>query len=249
MRGHPVTVVFYCRRWSELLPSLWQERVKHGHDETFPEFHSVNAGDPFESPVMNFARRLDIYADVFGRENINLVSYSNVCDDGVDLAEHFFDRFLPDHRSLIDGLPGLPNARPNRSLPPLEVEVIRALNACNARNGMPPSSALRDWYMAHARQFDLASLFAMIQANRATLEFSDASPVARRLQEAIAASYRDLMVEPVRPGYLFEPRRAEIVFFQQRYLTERAALGALDEVYAAFRRDSQRMAGRDAVST
>jgi hypothetical protein len=125
--GHPVTVIFYCRRWSELLPSLWQERVKHGHDETFPEFFSINVNDPFESIVMNFARRLDIYSTVFGRETIKLVSYSNLCDAGIDLAEHFFEAFLPQHRPLIDGLPDLPVARPNQSLPLLDIEVIRAL--------------------------------------------------------------------------------------------------------------------------
>jgi hypothetical protein len=43
-RGQPVTVIFYCRRWSDLLPSLWQEKIKHGYDETFPEFFSLNLG-------------------------------------------------------------------------------------------------------------------------------------------------------------------------------------------------------------
>jgi hypothetical protein len=48
--GGPATIIFYCRRWSELLPSLWQEKVKHGCDETFPEFFSANIADPLASP-------------------------------------------------------------------------------------------------------------------------------------------------------------------------------------------------------
>jgi hypothetical protein len=237
MRAQPVTVIFYCRRWSELLPSLWQERVKHGHDETFPEFFSINASDPFESIEMNFTRRLDAYAKVFGRENIRLVSYNNLCDAGIDLAEHFFDCFLPQHRSLIDGLPHLPVARPNQSLPPLDIEVIRALNAFNARGGMPVSSALRDWYMTKSGQFDLAGLFAAIQTNAATLPFSDATPAVRLLQDSLSATYGDVMVQPAQPGCLFAPRKAEIVYFRQRYLTDRMARDALDKVYAAFRRE------------
>jgi hypothetical protein len=235
--GHPVTVLFYCRRWSELLPSRWQEEVKHGHDETFPEFLSIHAIDPFESSVLNFARRLDIYSNVFGRENIKVVSYSNLCDAGIDLAEHFFAAFLPQHRSLLDGLPELPIARPNQSWPPLKVEVIRALNAFNARSGMPVSSALRDWYMAHAGQFDLADLSAAIEANAATLPFSDASPAAQLLHDRVSATYGDLMVPPAQPGCLFAPAQAEIVFFRQRYLTDRSAREVLDKVYTAFRRE------------
>jgi hypothetical protein len=75
LRSNPVTIIFYCRRWSELLPSLWQEKIKHGYDETFPEFFAINVSDPFESVMMNFAQRLKVYTDIFGRENVRLVSY------------------------------------------------------------------------------------------------------------------------------------------------------------------------------
>jgi hypothetical protein len=232
---HPVTIIFYCRRWTELLPSLWQEEVKHGYDETFPEFFSVKISDPCDSLVMNFGLRLDIYANIFGRENIKLVSYSNLGDSNIDLAHHFFDTFLPQHRSLIDDSPHSRVVRPNKSLPPLEVEVIRALNSFNIRNGTrPPSSALREWYMQHAGQFNLADIYSAIQANTATLRFSDGSSATRQLQEMLSTEYADLMAPPARLGYLFEPRQAEIVYFQQRYLGDRAARLALDEIYSAF---------------
>ncbi|HEY0184307.1 MAG TPA: hypothetical protein VGC09_15965 [Rhodopila sp.] len=236
MGSHPVTLIFYCRRWSELLPSLWQERVKHGYDETFPEFFADNMSDPFASVIMNFALRLNVYADVFGFENIRLVSYSNICDAGIDLADHFFDTFLPHHRSLIDDLSVLPVARPNQSLPPLQVEVMRALNAFSIRNGtLPPSSALREWSMAHAGRFETTALLAAIRAAGATLHFSDASSSARQLQDALSATYLALMVPPVKPGRLFEPGASEIPFFHQRYLTDRSAWRILDELYTAYR--------------
>jgi hypothetical protein len=235
--GHPISVMFYCRRWSELLPSLWQEKVKHGHDETFAEFFSANMSDPFNSPVLNFARRLDIYVDIFGRKNIKLVSYSNVCDSTIDLAGHFFDSFLPKHRSLLDDSPNLKVARPNQSLPPLDIEVIRALNSLNIRHGKPPTDALRNWYLAHAGRFDLAGLFSAIQANRATVSFSDASSGTQGLLETLSAAYADLMVQPARSEYLFAPRQAQIVFFHQYYLADRSARHALDEMYQAFRNE------------
>jgi hypothetical protein len=234
LRGEQAMVIFYCRRWSELLPSLWQERVKHGYDETFPEFFAAHISTPLGSPVLNFARALDKYARVFGRENVRIVSYNNVCDDQLDLAEHFFDTFLPKHRAVLDGLPPLADARPNPSLPMLDIEVIRALNAFHAMNGGTRDAELRDWYLAHGRQFDLSELFSSIDSNMQTLRLSDASSAMARLHEEVLMRYPGQMVAPVRDGRLFESRARDINFAQPRYLMNRAAYAALQGVYAAF---------------
>ena len=241
--GGPATIIFYCRRWSELLPSLWQERVKHGYDETFPEFFAANISDPLASPVMNFAYSLDKYASVFGKENIRVVSYSNVCDDKLDLAEHFFDAFLPQHRAVLDGLPPLANAWPNHSFAAVDIEVIRVLNSFHMQNGGGRDTELRDWYMAHARTFDLSELFAAIESNLAVLRFSDASSAVARLHDEVLAAYAGVLVDPVRKGCLFEAGTSEIRVAQPRYLANRAARAALDKVYAAFLEASCRAAG------
>jgi hypothetical protein len=234
-RGQPVTVIFYCRRWSDLLPSLWQEKIKHGYDETFPEFFSLNLNDPSASPIMNFALRLEIYSKLFGRDNLRLVSYSDLCDDGIDLAGHFFDALIPQHRPLIDDLPDLPIARPNQSLPPREVELIRALNAVSIRHGtMPPDSTLRSWYMANAGRFDLSRLFTAMQESAAALRFSDASSATQPLQEKLSATYSDLLVQPSRRRDLFAPQQAEIPFYLQRYLTAHSVQQTLEDIHAAF---------------
>jgi hypothetical protein len=236
--GHSVTIIFYCRRWSELLPSFWQEEVKHGSDETFPEFFAHKATDPFDSTTMNFGKRLRLYADVFGRKNIRLVSYSNLSDEGIDIAKHFFDSFLPHHRALIDGLPALPLDRPNRSFPVFDVEAIRALNFIHKNNGELPGPTLRGWYMANASRFDLTGLHAAMRDNITTLQFSDASAGAQQLQEMLSVSYGDLMVQPATPRRLFSPRQADIVHIRQDYLTDAVSRQVLEDLYAAFRRET-----------
>ena len=236
--GNSLTVVFYCRRWSELLPSLWQEKVKHGYHATFPEFLNDETTDPFASEVMNFAKRLDIYSSIFGRESVKLVSYSNVCDDEVDLASHFFECFLPQHRRLFDDCPRPSASRPNQSFPPRETEVIRALNAIHDRTGMPADTKLREWYMASKRRFDLTDLFSAIQESAATLRFSDTSPDTHRLHVMLVSAYGDLMVPPVLPQRLFSPREADIVFYEQGYLANTGALRVLEDLYASFRQET-----------
>jgi hypothetical protein len=232
--GDQAVVIFYCRRWSELLPSLWQERVKHGLDETFPEFFATHISKPLASPVLNFAYALNKYARAFGRENVRIVSYSNVCDDRLDLAEHFFDTFLPKHRAVLDGLPPMADARPNTSLPMVDIEVMRALNSFHAMNGGKTGPELRDWYVAHARQFDLSELFSAIGSNMQTLRFSDASAAVARLHREVLTGYPGLMVAPVREGRLFDAQVHDISFAQPRYLMNRAAHAALEGLYAAF---------------
>jgi hypothetical protein len=232
--GHQAIVIFYCRRWSELLTSLWQERVKHGNDETFPEFFAAHISNPLSSPVFNFAYALDKYASAFGKENVRIVSYSNVCDNKLDLAEHFFDTFLPKYRSVLDGLPPTADARPNRSLPMLDIEVIRSLNSFHAMNGGNRGAELRAWYLAHSGQFDLSELFSAIGSNMQTLRFSDASAAVARLHDKVLTGYAGLMVEPALDGRLFDTQVRDIRFAQPRYLMNRAAHSALEGVYAAF---------------
>jgi len=236
-RGHPVTIILYIRRWSELLPSLWQERVKHGHDETLPAFLSANLGDPFNSNAMNFAHAIDRYAAVFGRANIAIVSYSNVCDRGIDLAEHFLDTFLPRCRGVIDDLPPLRDARPNRSLPPREIEVIRALNSIAYSDDSARSSRLRDWYFARSGRFDLTKLHAAIDGNITALNISDTSSAVHCLHEALFSTCHDLLVQPVGSGSLFEPLTTAVPFVQPRYLANPKARETLDQIYRTFLAD------------
>jgi len=127
-----VTVVYYCRRWSELLPSCWQERIKHGDDQPLPEFLLLLTSHAHRSALANYGIVLDRYLGVFGAANVRVVSYSNVIDSQVDLAEHFVATFLP---ALPGGLPATSDSRPNASLAATDIEMIRVLNALHRRRG------------------------------------------------------------------------------------------------------------------
>ncbi|HET6233736.1 MAG TPA: hypothetical protein VFE41_02040 [Acetobacteraceae bacterium] len=134
-------------------------------------------------------------------------------------------------------------ARPNQSFAAVNIEVIRVLNSFHIQNGGGRNMELRDWYMAHARTFDLSELFSAIGSNIALLRFSDASSAVVRLHDAVLAAYAGVLVDPVRKGCLFEVGTSEIRVVQPRYLTNRAARAALDKVYAAFLQASCRTSG------
>jgi hypothetical protein len=54
MGGAPVTVVFYCRRVSEVVRSAWQEVIKHGECMTFPDYVARYLLNPTISTVVNY---------------------------------------------------------------------------------------------------------------------------------------------------------------------------------------------------
>ena len=67
----------------------------------------------------------DVCARVFGRESLRLVSYSNLRQQKVDLAEHFFKTFLGWDQP-ISVPPGLVQSNVSPDL--FDTEIIRALN-------------------------------------------------------------------------------------------------------------------------
>lgn len=79
--GAEARFVFHCRGWSDLLPSHWQNLVRGGWYSPWSHYYRdvINASD---TSALNFALQLNLYAHVFGIENISIVSCSNVMDAG-----------------------------------------------------------------------------------------------------------------------------------------------------------------------
>lgn len=209
----PARVVFYCRRWSELLPSGWQEMVKHGETTTFPEFLSGHTVNAFGSHVMNYGHTLARYAEHFGLPNVSLVSYSNIVDAGDDLFRNFCRNFLnwPD--------PPIPSlGRVNVSLDPIEVEVIRALNAIDRGCGGQKSNAIFLAFWQAKPTLDLSDLLAAIKGHVSHLRVNEGLGVLQHLHSELFRQFGSLLVEPRTGQQLFTPRVADIPYVRQDYL-------------------------------
>jgi hypothetical protein len=115
-----IRIVYYVRNYADLLPSAWQEEVKHGSVMAFPEFMLEHTIRPFASPWINPALVLDRYAGIFGIDRIHLIDYDTARD-------HLILPILP-----LLGITLEPTAahteRINTSLNRELVEVIRVLN-------------------------------------------------------------------------------------------------------------------------
>jgi hypothetical protein len=224
--------VYYCRRWSELLPSCWQERIKHGDDQPLPEFLLLLTAHAHRSALANYGIVLDRYLSVFGAANVRVVSYSNVIDSQADLAEHFVATFLP---TLPGGLPVASDTRPNASLAATDVEMIRVLNALHRRRGGEPGSAIRGWYLQRAGTLDLSGITAAMTKATVTMAYSDAIPALEMLHQRLLQQYLELMVPPAADNRLFRPRQQDLAFVRQDYLTYPTIAAQVGQIYEGFR--------------
>lgn len=228
--GHRASILFYCRRWLELLPSSWQEIVKHGQTMTFPEFMASHLTNPYASYIVNYANLLDRFEQVFGIDNIVLVSYSNVVEGGDDLGEHFFRTFLgwPD-APLIQGL------RPNASLSISDIEVIRTLNVFEWKRSGCSTDLLRLRYMRAKSTLDLSVPFQAMEDNHGALRLNENSRSLHMVHQEMFAKYGQRLVAPRSARYFFVQRQGNIEYVKQDYLLTEGVLEALSALYDRIR--------------
>jgi hypothetical protein len=153
----PLThVVFTVRSFSSVLPSLWQQYVKSGHQRDFEEFLARRIGEDSTDPPPDMARHdqgtlVARWADVFGPENVTVVV--------VDKSE---PRRVPDSFEALLGLPAGMLYEPdlggewlNRSLSAHEASLLLTVNRILEPYELPPRDVERLLYKgATARMLD-----------------------------------------------------------------------------------------------
>jgi hypothetical protein len=224
--GHEVQLVFYVRRWSELLPSSWRESAKHGQLYTFPELAARHLFVPEESRLVNFGLRLSRFRAIFGADSLCVVSYSELRDREIDIFQHFAEKFLnwPD-------APALPRFQhSNVSRGPEEVELVRSLHAMAQARALPRADLLRRAF-ERLKEKRLRPLLAAMERHTQSLTLSDESPPLRLLHEALAAAYGPHLLGPVPPTLLFTPATAAIRYISGDYLAEQGASASLRTLY------------------
>ena len=89
-----VEIIYYVRRWEQLLPSVWQELVKHGHSQSYLEFLNHQTSAPMASVYLNYMNVLDRWAAETGLNNLRIFSYDNLRSEGGDIVQHFCTQVL-----------------------------------------------------------------------------------------------------------------------------------------------------------
>ena len=223
----PVRVVFYVRRFSELIPSSWQEGIKQGQCYTMPEFLLLHLQAPNHSRLLNFDLKISVFAQAFGHDNIYLVPYSELRDRGIDIFQHFCEMFL----DWADP-PLTPDAaEANASRDHRDTELLRALNSIARRHGTEDGSRLRRALDAHRRKLEVTTVTQAIHRNSTRIRLNDTWPILQGLHNRIHKAYETRLVGPRQSGELFRPKPIDLRYTTGDYLGEPGVAEALLAAY------------------
>ena len=233
-KGARIDIVFYARRWSDWIPSQWQQAVKQGSLQTFPEWHAHLLSTADTHPGINQAIFLDKFSRIFGRDNLKLISYSNLGDHKVDIFDHFCSRILNLAASpAIKGGGDLVH----ESMGAVLTELVRALNARQVvRSEKPGYHIFEAWRAISADPAlanDVALVYGAMRRHLVEQTIDDdvffLRPIYARLNE-----YRSLLVSPEYGSDVFRKQRGLCRYERSEYLLEDGVANALGRLSDAL---------------
>lgn len=224
---NPVSIVYYVRRWSDRIPSDWRQWVMMGQFLTFSEFYVRFLLNPAGSAECNYSLAWDSFAKVFGRQALNLVSYSNLVDKDVNLFAHFCQEIV--------GLPDVPQTRKgliqyNKGPSMIDAEILRALNYLYFLETSSTGIRIRIRFLRLKAKYDLGELYKNLETDMAELRLNDYAIPLATTWEAISA-YKDRLISPEYGREMFDRRDLGVNFFRQNYLMKPGVLDQLANFY------------------
>ena len=232
LRDASVDIVYYARRWSDWFPSQWQQHIKQGSTEQFPIAYAKLLGAKAPGESINHKIALDKFASVFGESSIKVISYSNLTDARVDIAEHFFAAILG---WVPEALPKFSSPL-NSSLSAPETEVVRCLNHLEViRKG---TSGVRVYFgfqkMAGSPPFrePMDYLNRAMENSVAQLTIDDSAPRLHTTFEEINRAYAATLVSKEYGDKWFRPRAKAFEYIKSDYLLSRSVVSTIRQLYS-----------------
>lgn len=221
-----VTVVFHCRRPSEILLSGWRELVKHGITHGLPEFivHAMTRRPDIET--INLLQPLTRLASIFGEENLRTVPYNRVMESGGNLFRHFCGHFLdwPDAPQ--------PTIRPmNRSLSAESAEILRYINVLETQRAGVSNPRLYHRLIMHHAELDLAEPLRAMARHMVSITVDERHPPFMPWHQATRTRFGHTLTDPIGDGSLFTPIEATLPYVRADYLAEPGVPQALQALH------------------
>ena len=220
-------IVYYCRRWSDRIPSDWKQEIKMGGHSSLPEFYASYLRNPLDTDAVNYSRVWEKFSRIFGRRSLRLVSYSNLRDRKIDLFRHFAKTFLgfEGKQEVENGL-----IQGNTSPDFCDTEILRALNWLDFQTIGRVRLNMRVKFLLLRPQWDTRDLSDMMSRDIETLEIRDDSETFRRSWEAMR-KYANRLVSREFGQDIFVRRHTKIPFVRSNYLLGGQAVTTLNALY------------------
>jgi len=211
--GADLEFVYYCRRWSDRLPSIWNQAVRAGGRETLKEFLDRHVSSP-RKINLDYTMSWERYEAVFGRRALRIICFDHLRESRADLADHFLKQVVGFHQPVALEEGRLVNA----STSPEDTEMIRVLNGIRWERAEVSDGKLAKRFLRkrHALS-DVPKLSEVIAHSTTTLQFSDSHPGLEDVYARVNA-WADCSPNAAE-GRLFERRSRELPFVDPAYLS------------------------------
>ncbi len=225
--GSPFIIVYYCRRWSERIPSQWQQLVKSGRFSTLPEHLARELRAPERYLDLNPKLVWDRFAKVFGRDSLRIMPFNTLVERKIDLLDH-----------LLKALDIQMSERPppekivaNESPKLVDTEMLRVMNYLYFRATGERSHQVRVQFLRKLTKLpQREALTEIMKADIGQIALDDSSPVFQPLLAGME-TYTDRIVLAGNETGFFRPRKRPIDVVQQNYLLHD---GVVDLLHAMF---------------
>lgn len=222
-------IVYYVRRWSDRLPSLWNQSLRLGRYLPLPVYcmDLLHSGKPNED--FDYILSWKKVENVFGQDSLKLVPYSTLVDDKVDIFSAFCNDILG-----VRNIPQPPRAGTSvyASLPFAEGEVVRALNDMffsqhETFSPLPHGSFVRALRKSPP---EIVALVEAIQQHPATLVIDDNDPTFTDLFDEMN-NFSGKLIGKYKAEEMFRRVRAEVKYASLSYLLTRGMPDAVYDLY------------------
>ncbi|MGU3341586.1 hypothetical protein ACLBXJ_26575 [Methylobacterium mesophilicum] len=200
-----VSVVYYARNFLQSLHPWWQEQVKHGGTQTFIEFTINCLAHPNSLHLLIPGVMLKNWAEVFGRDAIEIFLYDIIADVARQFASEILDFSLPsDFHSTA-----------NRSYNFIQSEMMRFWNSIGSRGGELIQNSRADELTANitAKSKDYSKQFSL---NYEMSGFADC-------ERALLKDWED-RIKPSAGQRLFEKREQSFSYLHPDFWILRSEL-------------------------
>lgn len=185
-------IVFFVRKWSGLLPSLWQEVVKHGSTLEYPYFVLQHLISPYNSNRLNSQKICHLFAKFFSRQSLKIVFYDYLYEQQEDLFDFFLNKFCGISQKIAGDFQG---KILNKSFDPRDIEIIRALNILDLKMARPLKQEIRGQYYLEKNHLEVRhKLFEIMSGFYSEFEIKDSGFVSFQFFQQLIKKYQDCLV-------------------------------------------------------
>jgi hypothetical protein len=235
-----VAIIVYLRRWSDRFPSAWQQSVKQGSSVTFPEAYARLISQTRLGGEVDYCLGLDKFAGIFGKDNIRIVSYSNLRDRGVDIAENFFGSVL---QWVPQQIPEVGTVF-HESMGLHMTELVRCLNYLEIRAHGKSGIQFYEKFRIALRKSrignELALLHDAMDRHLEEIAIDDGSDLFRDLFGRLNERYSENIVSSELGDQLFRPKSRNVQYVHPNFLLEEGVAATIRRIHLVLSADQNK---------